>query len=724
MTTHTLSKLIKTEYLKSIIFPLLLIESMLLVAYFWSNAFVNEATKNTLVEETKISIDLFSKRSATIINNEFKTISNLTALFQKEHENFFKTYDPLTVNTQNPNYHILEDEVIYNTQNSPNECSLFFSNIQKNNKNRIEKAIASEKLDAFYNATLKANTNIAQLYFNSYDSMNRLCPFMPDALTQYAHNIDIPTYNFYYDADLAHNPAKKVIWTDAYLDPAGLGWMISAIAPVYFNNFLEGVVGIDVTIDKLISNILSIKLPYVSFAMLIDDNNNILAMSEGLEPIFGIKELTTHNYNAPVEQTISKPKDFNIMDNKTNPLAMQLSSIIKHNYELSEFDDAQHQFLITNNLIQETGWKLVILVDKESLLSSTMKLKNKTDMVGYIVLGLMGLFYLIFLWIIINRSQKFSARILTPLYNLIDETKHFKDKLVISKLEHCHIHEIDTLLDTFTSMSQELLELYESMDKKIKDGILENIETQKVMIYQSRLAQMGEMISMIAHQWRQPLGSISTVVASIKLKQTLKKFNLATEEGRQEQNDFLEASIHKIETYIQFLTNTIDDFRNFFKPDQVQEQVTLSHLIDSALKIIGKNLEIHHIELILNNTSNQTFTTYRAQMIQVLINILKNAQDAIYEHHIENGKIWIYSYEKEDCFYIDIEDNAGGIDGTILDKIFDPYFSTKTERNGTGLGLYMSKTIIEEHCHGHLSVINTSHGAKFSIIVKGLTSGN
>jgi signal transduction histidine kinase len=257
------------------------------------------------------------------------------------------------------------------------------------------------------------------------------------------------------------------------------------------------------------------------------------------------------------------------------------------------------------------------------------------------------------------------------------------------------------------------------MDKKIKEGVVEHMETQKMMLYQSRLAQMGEMISMIAHQWRQPLGSISAVTASIKLKQSLKKFDLKTEQGRADQEEFLLGAIGKIETYIQFLTTTIDDFKNFFRPEQQQEQSSLQRIIDRALGLIGKSLSVHQIALHVNNTSSNSLITYETQMMQVLINILKNAQDAILEKKLENGTIWINAYEDNAFFVIEIEDNAGGIPDAILPKIFDPYFSTKAERNGTGLGLYMSKTIVQEHCHGSLHVENQLHGAKFIIKIRG-----
>jgi len=719
----SLESLIKKEYLKSIIVPLLLIETMLLVAYFWSNSFVTGETKNTLIAETKVNIKEISLRSATIINNDFKSIAQTTALFQNQHENFFKEYSPLHVKQKDDFYITMDGGVISNLQKNSDSCTLFYSNVMKEQPNRLAKAIASEKMDYFYNATLKSNENIAQLYFNSFDSMNRLCPYMSDALEQYAHDIDIPSFNFYFLADREHNPERKVVWTEAYLDPAGLGWMISAIAPVYRGDFLEGVVGIDVTIENLINNMLSIKLPYKSSSMLLDKDGNILAMSEDLEHIFGLKELKSHDYNAPVETTVSKPKDFNIFENN-NSLSRHLSHMVEKKSDLSEFQDGKYQMLITQNNINETGWKLILLLDKDSLLASTIALKQKTNQIGYVALGLMGIFYIIFFIVVVERSRSFSKRILMPLSNLIKATDELKGNISVRELEHCDITEIDTLLDNFTLMSVELQGLYESMEKKIKDGVIENLETQKVMIYQSRLAQMGEMISMIAHQWRQPLGSISTVTASIKLKQSLKKFDLETENGRIEQVEFLNTAIGKIENYIQFLTTTIDDFRNFFKPDQEQEETTLYDIIDGALKLIGKSLEVNRIILHVEDKSKNTILTYDKKIIQVLINILKNAQDAILEHKVEEGIIWIRTREERALFVIEVEDNAGGIPLDIIGKIFDPYFSTKSKKNGTGLGLYMSKTIIEEHCHGSLRAENCNKGVKFTIKIQGEMSVN
>ena len=495
--------------------------------------------------------------------------------------------------------------------------------------------------------------------------------------------------------------------------------MISAIAPVYKGDFLEGVVGIDVTIDQLINSILSIKLPYTSMSMLIDEHGHILGMSDALEIHLGLKELTTHTYDAPIQTTISKPQDFNLYENQKTPFAKNLSRMLQNDIHLDEFTGKRGEFIITQESIPQTNWRYILVLDKASLLANSTMLKEQTDLIGYIALGFMVLFYVVFLFILLARAEAFSSRILSPLNHLIEATKQFKEKLIPSQFKDSNIAEINILLENFHAMSKELQELYDSMDKKIKEGVIENMETQKMMIYQSRLAQMGEMISMIAHQWRQPLGSISAVTASIKLKQSLKKFNLDTPEGQEEQAAFIETSVTKIENYIQFLTTTIDDFRNFFRPDQHQDTTSLSLIIERSLKIIGKSLDVHKITLHTHNASTSELCTYETQVTQVVINILKNAQDALLEKKVEDGTIWLNAYDANGFFIIEIEDNAGGIPEAVLPKIFDPYFSTKAAKNGTGLGLYMSKTIIEEHCHGALSVENTPKGAKFTIKICG-----
>jgi C4-dicarboxylate-specific signal transduction histidine kinase len=702
-----LSSVIRNEYIRSIVYPLLIIELTLLIAYFWSNSFVNSATQNALIDEAKVNILEISKRSAQIIDREFHSISDTTAIFKSRHEEFFENFDLKTTPSRDPHYTITTDGVIVNSKKSEDSCTLFYSNIDKKNPSRINKAVASGGLDPFYNDLLATNENIVQLYFNAHDSMNRLCPFMENALGQYPHDINIPSYNFYYLADQKHNPNKKVVWTDAYLDPAGKGWMISAIAPVYKGEFLEGVVGIDVTLEKILDNILSIKLPYTTYAMLVDQSGNILAMSQPLEPIIGIKELTQHEYKSPITETISKPMDFNLFEKQSNPLNAHLAEMIAHQTGIKEFSNGADHYLVTQNHIDQTGWKLILLVDENSLLAKTTELKYKTDNIGYIILGLMLLFYIIFIILIVRRSRQFSQTILKPIQHLVNATEELKTNLTLVKVEYSNIQEIDILIDNFSRMGSELKSLYDEMQTKIDEGVAKNNETQKMMIYQSRLAALGEMISMIAHQWRQPINTIALLANNLYFDLELNTLKPET----------VKTSILKTLDLTQELSKTIDDFKNFFKPDKALDEVALDQIVDDAIAVVGKTIEYANIKLIRQNSEGIFLKTYTRELVQVIVNILKNSKDAFESKEIKNKKIIIKSFIEENIVNIVFWDNAGGIKEGIIDKIFDPYFTTKEDMNGTGLGLYISKIIIEKHLKGSLSALNIENGVCFTLML-------
>ncbi len=236
------------------------------------------------------------------------------------------------------------------------------------------------------------------------------------------------------------------------------------------------------------------------------------------------------------------------------------------------------------------------------------------------------------------------------------------------------------------------------------------------LVRQSRLAQMGEMISMIAHQWRQPLGAISATITAIQTKMHLGKLTCHTENGEPNGNDYLFDRFDKIHKYVQYLSQTIDDFRNFFKPDKSATWFTLTEAVERTLSMTEQTLYDYEIEVQFVAEKLPPIHCFENEVVQVLLNLIKNAEDALIERKIPEPKITIGLQNGGKTQSIIIEDNAGGISKETIDRIFDPYFSTKS-KNGTGLGLYMSKTIIEEHCHGKLEFENTEEGARFTVIL-------
>jgi signal transduction histidine kinase/rhodanese-related sulfurtransferase len=231
---------------------------------------------------------------------------------------------------------------------------------------------------------------------------------------------------------------------------------------------------------------------------------------------------------------------------------------------------------------------------------------------------------------------------------------------------------------------------------------------------QSRLAQMGEMISMIAHQWRQPLGAISTTSVNLQMKLELKAFDLETKEGVGEASEYFMQRLGNIDEYVNSLTTTIDDFRNFYKGNKRSVTTKLEAIVLRSLNIINASLISDNVEIIEEYGSEEKIELYDSEMMHVILNILKNAQDNFREKNIQKPYLKITTEDRR----VSICDNGGGISEDIIDKIFDPYFSTKDEKNGTGLGLYMSKIIVEEHHGAIFSTINTEDGVCFVIEFK------
>ncbi|WP_456479791.1 sensor histidine kinase [Nautilia sp.] len=252
---------------------------------------------------------------------------------------------------------------------------------------------------------------------------------------------------------------------------------------------------------------------------------------------------------------------------------------------------------------------------------------------------------------------------------------------------------------------EELKILNDTLEDKVQEEIKKNREKEKQLILQSRLALMGELLSMIAHQWRQPLNVIAIVVSKLKLD--LQLGDLSEKE--------LKTSIVKIEELVQHLSSTIDDFRKFYRKEEKKKEVDLNDLIEQTLSIAKASIENKGIKILVNVECGKNLLIYPNELKQVFLNIIRNAEDILTERNVSNPVININAFYESGYCIIEISDNAGGIRGDIQDKIFNPYFTTKDERNGTGLGLYISKQIVEERLKGKLFAYNSDTGAVFRI---------
>lgn len=244
--------------------------------------------------------------------------------------------------------------------------------------------------------------------------------------------------------------------------------------------------------------------------------------------------------------------------------------------------------------------------------------------------------------------------------------------------------------------------------------ITELKEKEKMMMQQSKMAAMGEILENIAHQWRQPLSAISTASTGIKLQND---HGLLTQEA-------LKESMTLINKSAQHLSKTIDDFRGFFKPNQKKEYFSINHTFEKIIIILGNKFDADKIKFI-KDIEDFKILNYDNALIQVFINIFSNAKDAFKDNDVDEKLIFIDVFNDEYNATIQIKDNAGGIPSKIINKIFEPYFTTKHKSQGTGIGLYMTRDIITNLLSGSIIVENKEFtykninyiGAEFTIIL-------
>ena len=287
------------------------------------------------------------------------------------------------------------------------------------------------------------------------------------------------------------------------------------------------------------------------------------------------------------------------------------------------------------------------------------------------------------------------------------ELEKLQDELVL--LNHEHLY--NEFLSKVHPDDREKLEY--TYTKSLNKIEIKNKDMQ--IIHQSRLAQLGEMISMIAHQWKQPLAAISASQIAIKVAMEMNQYNLDDKKQREEFLDFTQMKLKKISIYVQNLSQIVSDFSDFYRPNKKSEIVILDNVILKANNLFGDSIAIKGIKLEFNLDCEVEVDAHENELMQVILNILNNAKDQLLDKEIKNPKIDLRSYEKDDNVFIEIKDNAGGISEDIIKKIFDPYFSTKLEKNGTGLGLYMSKIIIRNYHAGDIFVENIENGVNFIV---------
>lgn len=262
-----------------------------------------------------------------------------------------------------------------------------------------------------------------------------------------------------------------------------------------------------------------------------------------------------------------------------------------------------------------------------------------------------------------------------------------------------------TRTDELNKLKFVMNDVLDQLEDRIVAEIQERTKQEQLLIQQSKLASMGNMIGNIAHQWRQPLSELNAVLMNMEVKREHGDLN----------DEVFQSSIEECDALLEHMSKTISDFQNFFKPSKEQSYFSLQEACKNAAFIIESSLKYNNIKFAMDIDKDISVLGYPREFAQAILNLLSNAKDVLTERRVQDPKIDLNLLKGNRYALIKIQDNGGGIEPSMIDRIFEPYFTTKHAKRGTGIGLYMSKIIIEENMHGIIKVENISQGACFTI---------
>jgi signal transduction histidine kinase len=690
MKSNKLEALIFRHYTRSALLSILTIEVLLLALYFGVNAYIGQQTEGTLKHEVRAVMPTLVAQSASAIGNGFQNIAKQTAYFAQENEALFAHPDAFPLIGEKPTFERAPNGSLYQT-NLTDGSSLFISATGKTGEREMLLAEKSAALNPLYRHLVHDTPNVVAAYINTPGDMNRLYPFMQKVWEQYPPDLNMEDYNFFYLADAKHNPSRQPAWTGVYLDPAGQGWMLSCVAPVYQGDTLEGVVGLDVTVEKIVEGILNMNLPWKASAFLADDSGMILAMSEKVENLLGLRELKSHVYSQAISKEQLKPEEFNLFKMADPGLVAGFQDIYKSKAPLEEIQAPGGKVFVAQGLIPETGWRLFVVIRQADVFESLNRLARLSRFIGYGVLAGMLVFYVAFFFFLRDRAQRMAEAIADPVETLTLATATLGKESSKQKIPPSGIEEIDQLTTNFNSMADELdrrsAELVEARVRtEMKQKESELAYTRG--LYESASGYLHNVGNAITRMESHVLDLETVAKSARQYPEVFRKLeeggSAASETLQRFKGVLLEKTTPLIAATVEGITQIKDSIKQAIAHQQASFRATHRQIPDTfSLSELLADVcaQSDPASLSLAIAPGVELRSYREPLRQGLENLVKNAHEAI----PPTGKIRVTCRALPDGAEVLVEDDGCGIAPEKMPLIMSAGFTTKPTGNGLGL---------------------------------------
>lgn len=456
---------------------------------------------------------------------------------------------------------------------------------------------------------------------------------------------------------------KEGAWTGPYLDPDVSLNMLSYSKAVYVNGTLIGVAGADILTEDTIDIVETMKIYEGSYAFLLDEDYNVM-----IHPNFS--------------------QDTNLKTVQGGKLSFIVTHMKNEKTGVVQFvDENQNSILAFSHL--SNGWILGISQPTNEVYSPIRLLSLVMAGLALVAILLTVVFAVVF-------SNKFSKPILSAA-----------DQLKLLEMGD-YTHQIpDELLDRKDDLG-EFAKAISAIQLAMKQEASDNREKDVLLIYQSKQAKIGEMVGNISHQWKQPLNNINLILLNLYDAYLYHELD----------EDYLKQTIEKTSKIVKTMSTTIEDFTDFLKPNREKMEFDVSNSIHLALSLMEASIQYNHISVSLDVEENLLLYGFPNEFSHVLFNVLNNARDATLEANGDERKIHIWGCAQQETIVLEITNKGNPIPEELLPMVFDPYFTTKGEKDGTGIGLYISKLIIEQRMGGQIELLNQQGGVCCKISVE------
>lgn len=656
-----LRKWLWNSYVRAALVPLLLIELSFVGLYWGTSRVVYDRGAQAVTKLATDALTDTAQREASVIARRLDKIAAVTSIFADETARALTTPGDTTPQ-EKARYAQSPDGSFYTTRDAgpdTGSAAVFYSGVVPVGEAERQKVWRTVKLDPLMVSIARTDPLIQQLYFNTHDSYNRIYPYF-DVRDIYAPKMDIPSYNFYYEADATHNPDRKVVWTESYVDPAGSGWMVSAIAPSYSPDRLEAVAGIDVTISAIVDQVLNLDLQGDSYAILVSRDGTILALPPKGEADFGVSELLTHGYEEAIKQDTFKPGEFNILRRADlAEIANALQSSPAGNQKL----DLGRPMIAAWSTIPGPDWKLVVLSSEASILTEATSLREQLALVSKLMLGGLVLFYLLFFAFLWRRSLGMSARVARPLAEIEANMLRISDGGRIAARPAYEVAELQTVGDHLVSMGTRL---------------------------DTANRAKANFLSAMSHELRTPLNAILGFSELLEMAQGerldadhMKQIKAISRAGWH--------LLQLVEGVIDLSRIEQDEIRLAMQP--IDPMPVLRDARDAVLPAIGDR----KISVTLAKQTDALPQVLADQGVlgRILTHLLSNAV----KYNRDGGSVRVeYDLSDPATLAINVVDSGTGIAPELQSRVFTPFDRLGHENSaisGTGIGLAICKRLAE-----------------------------